>query len=203
MNPFRQNRFPSSLPYKSVVAPLCILRKALVLQHTAFNRKVFAQGALNADRQKVIDEYAPALSAAGDRKHGEAVFGEHCATCHRVGTSPVGHDIGPNFLTVRDWSRENLVAAILDPDRTVEPRYLAYTATLRDGAVYTGLLTVDSAAAVTIKTLDDADHVLPRADLKSLASTNHSLMPQGFETALTPEDLADLMAFIQNPTAAK
>ena len=96
-----------------------------------------------------------------------------------------------------------MVAAILDPDRTVEPRYLAYTATLRDGAVYTGLLTVDSAAAVTIKTLDDADHVLPRADLKSLASTNHSLMPQGFETALTPEDLADLMAFIQNPTAAK
>ena len=50
---------------------------------------------------------------------------------------------------------------------------------------------------------ENAAGVLPRADLKSLASTNHSLMPQGFEAAMTPEDLADLMAFVQNPTAAR
>jgi putative heme-binding domain-containing protein len=104
---------------------------------------------------------------------------------------------------VRDWPRENLVAAILDPDRTVEPRYFAYTATLTDGTVYTGLLTADTSAGVTIKTLDDADHVLPRANLKSLASTERSLMPQGFEAAMTVEDLADLLAFIQPPSPAK
>ena len=77
------------------------------------------------------------------------------------------------------------------------------TGTLADGTAYTGLLTVDSSAGVTIKTLDDADHVLPRANLKSLASTNHSLMPQGFEAALTADDLGDLMAFIHHPVAAK
>jgi putative membrane-bound dehydrogenase-like protein len=183
-------------------------RRQRLLNHSSFKVKdaakaAFAQAALNLDRQKVIDAYAPALAASGDRKRGEAMFAEHCATCHRAGTAPVGHDIGPNLLTVRDWPRENLVAAILDPDRTVEPRYFAYTATLTDGTVYTGLLTADTSAGVTIKTLDDADHVLPRANLKSLASTERSLMPQGFEAAMTVEDLADLLAFIQPPSPAK
>lgn len=183
-------------------------RRQRLLNHASFKVKdaakaTFAQAALNLDRQKVIDSYAPALTAAGDRRRGEAMFAEHCATCHRVGTAPVGHDIGPNLLTVRDWPRENLLAAILDPDRTVEPRYFVYTATMTDGTIYTGLLTADTSAGVTIKTLDDADHVLPRANLKSLASTNHSLMPQGFEAAMTVDDLADLMAFIQQPTQAK
>jgi putative heme-binding domain-containing protein len=183
-------------------------RRQRLLNH--FSAKVkeaakttLAQTAVNGDRQKVIDAYQATLTAAGDRKHGEALFTEHCATCHRIGTSPIGHDIGPNLLTVRDWPRENLLTAILDPDRTVEPRYLAYTATLADGTSFTGLLTSESAASVTVKTLDDADHPLPRTNLKSLTSTNHSLMPQGFESALTPEDLGDLMSFIQNPTAPK
>jgi putative heme-binding domain-containing protein len=197
-----------ALAQSAAAKDLDFSRRQRLLNHASFKVKdaakaTLAQGALNQDRQKVIDAYAPAVAAAGDRKHGEALYGEHCATCHRVGADPIGHDIGPNLLTVRDWPRENLLAAILDPDRTVEPRYLAYTATLTDGTAYTGLLTVDASTGVTIKTLDDADHALPRANLKSLASTNHSLMPQGFEAALTADDLADLMAFIQNPTPAK
>jgi putative heme-binding domain-containing protein len=166
-------------------------------------KAALAQTALNSDRQKVIDAYAPALSAAGDRERGQTLYAEHCATCHRIGSSEVGHDLGPNLLTTRDWPRENLLTAILDPDRTVEPRYVAYTATLNDGTAYTGLLTAESTATVSIKTLDDADHPLPRQNLKSLTSTNRSLMPQGFEAAMSAEDLADLMAFIQNPTAQR
>ena len=52
----------------------------------------------------------------------------------------------PEFLTVRDWPKENILTALLDPDRTVEPRYVAYTATLAsDDTALTGLLTSESA----------------------------------------------------------
>jgi len=116
----------------------------------------------------------------------------------------VGHDIGPNLLTVRDWPKENILTALLDPDRTVEPRYVAYTATLAaDGSQLTGLLTSESAGNVILKTLDDMDHALPRSALKSLVSTNRSLMPQGFEAALQPQDVADLMAYVQSPSGGK
>jgi putative heme-binding domain-containing protein len=115
----------------------------------------------------------------------------------------VGHEMGPNLLTVREWPRENLLAAVLDPDRTVEPRYIAYTATLADGTAMTGLLTGESAGNVTIKTLDSVDHAVPRASIKSLTSTGHSLMPAGFEAALSAQDLADLFTFLATPSAPR
>jgi len=178
-------------------------RRQRLLNHSSAKvkeaaRATLAQAAgINADRQKVIDAYRPALELRGDAGHGREVFDQNCATCHRIGSAPTGHDIGPNLLTVHDWTKENMLTAILDPDRTVEPRYLAYTATLHDGSALTGLLTRESADHVTLKTLDDADHDLARAGLVSLKSTNHSLMPQGFESALSPQDLADVMAFVQ------
>jgi putative heme-binding domain-containing protein len=179
-------------------------RRQRLLNHASAKVKeaakaTLAQSAVSADRQKVIDAYRSSLTLAGDAKHGQALYGEHCATCHRVGGAAVGHDIGPNLLTVRDWPRENLLAAILDPDRTVEPRFIAYAATLSDSTTLTGLLTAESAGNITIKTLDDVDHAVPRAGLKSLVSTSRSLMPQGFEAAMGPQDLADLMAFVQSP----
>ena len=163
-------------------------------------KQTLAQAAVNADRQKVIDTYQRVLVLTGDAAHGKELFAQHCATCHRIGTAPVGHDLGPNLLTVRDWTKENLITAVLDPDRTVEPRYIAYAATLNDGTALTGLLTSESAGNVILKTLDDAEHPLPRHNLKSLVSTNHSLMPQGFEAAIGVEELADLLAYIQSPS---
>jgi putative heme-binding domain-containing protein len=143
------------------------------------------------------------LTLKGDATHGEALFAEHCATCHRVGAAKVGHDIGPNLLTVRDWPTENLLTALLDPDRNVEPRFVAYTADLTDGTTLTGLLTGESAGNVIVKTLDDQDHSIPRSALKSLTSTERSLMPQGFESALSEQDVADLMTFLRGPTTGE
>jgi putative membrane-bound dehydrogenase-like protein len=184
-------------------------RRQRLLNHASAKVKAaakatLAQAAVNADRQRVIDGYQVALSLVGDVAHGQALFGEHCATCHRMGNAAVGHDIGPNLLSVRDWPKENILTALLDPDRTVEPRYVAYTATLAaDGSALTGLLTSESAGNVILKTLDDVDHPLPRSALKSLVSTNRSLMPQGFEAALQAQDVADLMAYVQSPSGGK
>lgn len=160
-------------------------------------RKTINEADASTSRQKIIDDNKEALTLKGDPEHGQQLYTENCATCHRVGSSTVGHDIGPNILTVRDWSRDNLLTAILDPDRTADPRYLSYVATLADGTQLTGLLTTESAGGVTIKTIDNQDHSVPRASIKSLASTGHSLMPTGFEATMSPQDLADLMAYIQ------
>ncbi len=162
-----------------------------------------ASAAAGADRQKVIDEYAPSLTMPGDAKRGQTLYAEQCATCHKVGAAtlsadgkPLGHDLGPNLLTVRDWTRESLLTAILDPDRTVAPQFMSYIATLADGHQITGLIAAESAGSISIRQLDDTTVQVARASLKSLVSTGHSLMPQGFESALSAKDLADLMAFV-------
>src|SRR5262249_6838860 len=99
-------------------------------------------GAVSADRQKVVDSYRGALKMAGDAGKGKAVFAKSCSSCHRL--AGAGNDVGPDLAALSSKSAEYLLIAILDPNRAVEARYLAYRAELRDGRVLTGLLAAET-----------------------------------------------------------
>jgi putative membrane-bound dehydrogenase-like protein len=151
--------------------------------------------AVNPDRQKVIDAFAPALTLKGDPKSGQLLFARTCATCHRL--ADTGNPVGPDLASVGDKSPEGLLIAILDPNRAVEPRYVNYIATTTDNETLTGLLASESATSITLLGSDGKQQTLRRQDLKDLRSSNTSLMPEGLETGLKPQDLADLIAFVR------
>ena len=163
--------------------------------------KLLAEGAAAANRQKAIDGMRPALEMRGDAKRGAAVYREQCAVCHRL--DDVGQDVGPNLAAVREWTGEALLAGILDPNRQAEPKYIAYTATTAVGESIFGVVASEGAESVTMKGLDGKDRPVPRTELKSLVSTNRSLMPDGFESAINSQQMADLIAFLKAPEAAK
>jgi putative heme-binding domain-containing protein len=156
--------------------------------------ELFAQ-TINADRQKVIDGFAAALTLAGDAKKGKEIFGKTCATCHRL--ADVGNAVGPDLMSVGDKSSQGLMVAILDPNRAVEPRYINYIATTNDDQTLTGLLASESATSITLMGAEGKPVTLRRGDLKDLRSSNTSLMPDGLEAGMTGQELADLMAFVR------
>lgn len=160
-------------------------------------------GALStSSRQQIVDEHRSILSMKADARRGATVFKHNCATCHRsdvIGMDPQGQDIGPGLQAVRGWSPDAILTAILDPDRAVEPRYLSYIATLNTGEQAFGIITAESANTLTIKGLDAAERQILRTNLKTLESTNRSLMPLGFESAMSKQELADLIAYIKHP----
>ncbi|HZU34430.1 MAG TPA: c-type cytochrome, partial [Gemmataceae bacterium] len=157
--------------------------------------RIFA-GAVNADRQKVIDSYRLVLGLKGDPRRGLQVFTKNCSTCHRLGK--VGNDVGPNLGTVSDKSSDYLLTNILDPNRSVEPRYISYLAELKDGRLLTGVLTSETGPSVTLVSQDGKQHPILRSDLESLTSTGKSLMPEGLEKDVKPQEMADLIAFVRS-----
>lgn len=148
-----------------------------------------------AARQKVVDQHMPALSLAGDPARGAKVFAQNCATCHHIGD--VGNEIGPDLRSVGGWTGDALLTAILDPNRQVEPRYYSYNAVTNAGEQLFGIITAETEASITLKGLDAKEMTLPRSTLKSLEGTNKSLMPDGLEGALSDQDLADVIRFLQ------
>ena len=60
-----------------------------------------------------------------------------------------------------------------------------------------GLLQSDTADAVTLLQAQARKVTIPRAKIKRMESTGLSLMPEGLEAGLTPQDLRDLIAFLQ------
>ncbi len=163
--------------------------------------KLFA-GQGGADRKKLIDEYKPALELTGDPGRGRTVFRQHCAACHKLG--PDGHEVGPNLLAVVPGkSGEDLLTALLDQNREVDPRYLNYQANTADGRTLTGVIVAETSAAITLRRSDGAEDTVRRADLDSLKSTGLSLMPEGLEKNVSKQDVADLLAYLRQVTAGK
>ena len=156
---------------------------------------VFAQ-VLDADRAKVVASYALALEFKSDAKAGKLLFVKHCAACHKL--DGVGHDIGPNLLAViGNKSGGDLLVSLFDPNREVDPRYLAYQATTADERVLTGIVTAETPTSITLRRAEGGEDVILRGNLQSLRATTVSLMPVGLEKELKPQDVADLFAYLR------
>ena len=156
-------------------------------------RHLLAAGT-NADRQKVIAQYLPALKLAGDRAKGKAVFGRVCSACHAL--DGAGHAVGPNLAALPNKSPQYLLAEILDPSRNLDSRYAEYKAVTRDGRVVSGLLAAETGTAITLRGQQAKDETVLRADLETLRGSGKSLMPDGLEKDLPPQDVADLFAYL-------
>jgi putative membrane-bound dehydrogenase-like protein len=161
--------------------------------------KAFA-GAVDPDRQKVVEAYRSALALTGDAARGRQLFTKTCATCHQLGD--LGQQVGPDLASVGDKSPEGLLIAMLDPNRAVEARYVNYTAITKNGRSFTGLLLSETGNSLTLVGTDGKKQVLLRGELDELSSTGKSLMPEGLEKDLKPQDVADLIAFVRSASPA-
>jgi putative membrane-bound dehydrogenase-like protein len=151
---------------------------------------------VNADRAKVVVEYAKALELKGEAARGKGVFKMHCAACHKL--DGVGHDVGANLLAaLPNKSGEDLLVAVFDPNREVDPRYVNYQATVADGRVLNGVIVAETPTSVTLRRGDGAEDTILRANLESMRSTRLSLMPEGLEKQLSHQDVADLFAYLR------
>jgi putative heme-binding domain-containing protein len=123
------------------------------------------------------------------------VFEKRCSVCHRL--QGIGTDVGPQLGALTNKSAEYLLTAILDVNRSVEPRYRSCTVLLRDGRLQTGLVVEETATSLTLATADGRQHPLLRRDIEDLVLTGLSFMPEGLERDLSDQDLADVVAFVQ------
>ena len=152
--------------------------------------------AVNADRAKVVADYAAALELKGDAARGKAVFKMNCAACHKL--DGVGADVGANLLAaLPNKSGDDLLAAVFDPNREVDPRFVSYQAVTADGRTLTGIIVAETPTSVTLRRADGGEDTVLRTNLESLRSSRLSFMPEGFERSLTRQDVADLFAYLR------
>lgn len=152
--------------------------------------------AVDANRQKVIDGYKPALAKMGDRERGKQVFARACAACHKIGE--LGQGLAPDLTALSDKSPGYLLTNILDPNRAVEARFISYKATLKDGSSRIGFLSAETSTSITLVGTDGKQQSVLRMDVDDLRSSGKSIMPDGLEKDVSIDQMADLLAFLLN-----
>jgi len=149
----------------------------------------------NPNRQKVVAKYvADAGKLDGDTKRGAAVFQKVCMICHKVGQ--LGVEVGPDLKTVATKPREQLIEAIFDPNRAVEQRNAATQVTKKDKTMVVGQLAAETPGNITIRLPGGAEMVVLRSDIQEMKTLTTSIMPEGLESVLTAQDVADVLMFI-------
>ena len=145
-------------------------------------------------RDQVIAQFQPALQLTGDAARGHLIYQQRCAQCHHLGGE--GFSVGPDLTTIRNDGKAKAMVNILDPNREVAANYVAYVVETRSGESLLGILAGETATSVTVRQPFGKDTVILRSDIKRVESQQLSLMPEGLEEGLKPQDVADLLEFI-------
>ncbi len=155
------------------------------------------QGALvSSNRQSLVDEWMPVTDMKGELENGLAMYKKHCAQCHKHGE--IGVAIGPNLTGMAVHPKHEILMNVLDPSRSVESNFRTYQILTVDGAVYNGMLAGESANAIRLIDTQGKEQQVLRADIEEMKSSTKSLMPEGFEISISKQEMADLLAFLNN-----
>jgi putative membrane-bound dehydrogenase-like protein len=139
-----------------------------------------------------------ALAASGDTKRGEALFrAQSCVTCHTTadGQTPKG----PHLVDIgKRYKADELVESILKPSAKIAQGYETYVFSTLDGRVFTGFVVSEGADAVLIREPTSVQRELKQAEIEARVQQRQSAMPEGLVANLKPDQLADLLAYLQS-----
>ena len=148
-------------------------------------------------RAEVLVQLQPAVRLTGDPDRGKVHFENLCATCHTMGT--LGFAVGPDLTEIARKGAETLLSDIFDPNAAVNTEYLNYTIEDDEDEVYSGIVISETEALVVLRAAGGLDLSIARSRIRSFTSSGLSLMPENLEAGLSHQDVADLLAYLQQP----
>jgi putative membrane-bound dehydrogenase-like protein len=159
-----------------------------------------APGKLDPKKLPAIVELA---KRSGDATRGKAVWNAsaagaaQCAKCHMV--RGVGGQVGPDLSMIgKKASRENLYESILIPSKAIADQYIQHSVTTNAEVTITGLLINDTPTAITLRDANGKDTTVSKKDLAGeVRKLKVSIMPEDIVAALTEDELADLVAYLE------
>jgi putative membrane-bound dehydrogenase-like protein len=154
-----------------------------------------------ADRrsqQARLDELTKTL-ASGDAQRGRQVFvgaRATCLACHSVAGQ--GAQIGPDLTRIAGArSERDLLEAIVFPSASFVRGYEPYQITTKDGRSFSGIIRRETAEAIVLATTATTEERIRRDAIDEIEPGKVSIMPEGLDRQLTPQELADLIAYLR------
>ncbi len=157
-------------------------------------KKLFSDAGVS-NRQAAMNKMKPALTLKGNAQNGEKVFSNTCSTCHKYGS--IGNEVGPVLTEISRKSKATVMHDILDPNAAVDTKYVNHSLETKSGAIHMGIVANETDKSVTIHKIGGEKVLINKSDIKKFRSMGTSLMMEGFENALSNQEMADLLEFLQ------
>ncbi|PHQ34333.1 sugar dehydrogenase [Rhodopirellula bahusiensis] len=145
------------------------------------------------------------LTLKGDAQRGLQWFYEsaasQCRQCHRIGG--LGKDVGPSLAGIsKRRTRAEVLRGIIDPSAKIEPEWQSHTLLTVDGDLVAGRILREDDDVVVLQQADGTQTTLAAEDVEVKKPNEQSLMPAGLLSAMTPQEVADLLEFLMQTNEA-
>ena len=152
----------------------------------------------NAIANLLFDAVATRAAATpGDVEKGRLLFRQQsCINCHTFanGQQPKG----PHLVDIgKRYKRAELIESIVQPSKKIAQGFDTWAIATDDGKIYTGFIVLESAETVTLRDANGISHELIQDQIEDRVKQEISMMPQGIVGNLSPEQLADLLAYLE------
>ena len=146
-----------------------------------------------------VASHASKMSASFDSGK-RAYAAAKCIVCHRFDGK--GGATGPDLTNVAGrFSRNDLLDAIINPDKVISDQYRAHIVQTIDGKLVTGRIVGETADELTIATdPEDATKLtkVSKDDIEGQKPSTKSLMPSGLLDELSEKELLDLATYLMS-----
>jgi putative membrane-bound dehydrogenase-like protein len=160
---------------------------------------LYARLNVDAARQKAQLEQLSTTLSAGDIRRGQLIFHSEkaaCYSCHAIGYR--GGNVGPDLTKIGSVRTEHdLLEAIVLPSASFVRSFEPIAVAMQDGKVYNGLIRGETADELILATGVNQEARIARREIEELRPSAVSVMPAGLDQQLTPQELADLVAFLK------
>ena len=143
--------------------------------------------------QKRLAEFDPAKTAPNLGGH---VYEKNCSICHQIDSK--GGLIGPQLDGVGNWGKTALATKILDPNRNISENFRTYNISLKNGQTVSGLYRREEGQVLVLANQAGEEFKISRLDIKEMAASQFTLMPDNFHAVLSKEEFDGLMAYLLN-----
>jgi putative heme-binding domain-containing protein len=146
---------------------------------------------------RILQGGGKAAAIPGDAQRGKLLFfgKAGCAKCHMI--SGAGGFIGADLSSYgSNGSAQEIRAAIIDPNKDLDPRERTVLVTTREGHRFTGVARNEDNFSLQLQSVDGTFHLILKADLDQLEFLPKSLMPSDYGSALSSAEIDDLVSYL-------
>jgi putative heme-binding domain-containing protein len=131
---------------------------------------------------RILQGGGKAASIPGDANRGKLLFfGKAGADLSSYGSN---------------GSAQEIRAAIIDPNRDLDPRERTVLVTTHEGHRFTGVARNEDNFSLQLQTVDGTFHLILKADLDQLEFLPKSLMPSDYGSTLSSSEIDDLVSYL-------
>ncbi len=139
--------------------------------------------------------------ARHDAVRGAQVFAQQCGICHQLKNA--GVNLGPALDGIAARGLHRLVEDILDPNRNVDPIFRQTIIETTEGPTLAGVNVREEGELLLLTDATGRPVSVSKTSVRSQTTSQLSLMPATFESAIPTTDFNDLLAYLLGSPAEK